>query len=1422
MPDFLATKDWKTVLDMKEHKSVKKTGISETLDDYASAKKKDDLGRMVSALQRIVEKAGEVKAAQGKYPKIVAYLNDTIKSAKAEQQRLAPRMADLAEQEDGDNEDNTLGKALAKVRQLGPDNAWNFVLVPGKPSSGLVIKRKSLKKADTELAFEMRGKRSPFFTGRCYGEQGKFVFETEAQPVPGMAKAAKNAALLHAEMNIKVLVRGAGITLDSDTDIEPADEGGPTGPAPLTDEDHAEIFRTRIAQAGRAVDAFLQSPNVKVEGAADGIFGAFRRLREQIDADSQIDDGDKLQLLTLIKGHEQRLQHATAPAPEPSPASKYPDEAYWAKLAEAVMRLDETKRMDGWKRFRARIEEVVKQFDADQALVEPARGQVQAVIRKALAMVRDSVTQSVEMQGKVKKDGDDAFAQRFLAMERKYERVLNTQGLDPAQVQRLGAVFAQMRDSFRKGTLDKNNPGLVQLERALNLMNDRALVLQREESARKGQSEMHEALKPAMALLKKASVPVNLIKDPELIRGRAKNDPNLRALLEAMTAAVKTPGKQAAAALEAAARKMLEAVERERPEGKEDASVEDLALQTLKRAQFMAMTAEYEALGNPPWDPAKADRASELQAQLFFLESSLAQGNPNYGAPRLGGGESGASGSWWIERSEANKGDGTDPKAKKTYIFKPGSQEGATMGGLPKGSGVAREVLAKRLDEVMAGAGFDVGISPTTMATIDSSQLGSIDPKSGPQIGSMQQLAPNDDSFGSRIKDGTIEDFGRKVDKKSFDDVAVFDMIYANLDRHPFNMLYMTDPDTGKHKLVPIDQGTSLPDPDDLQVNRVNLFGANNIMANPALEVATQPLGPETLEALARLDPDRMVADMIRARDDMARRFPGAGDTISTAAIEAMGARVRFIKEAAQGVPVSDMFEMLALGAARIAKASPDDIPDLIETLKQELADAREGTRQAQEAKDALAAAGDGGGSNSVMDTLQHLGWAWQLPGKEFDNFVTANPKLVARVIKGGIVNPAAARERDRLLPLARAVNPRIDAMIANAKIDDQIGTLREAVNAGILRMPQGDAGALEAEFNQLGGQAVVDVIARELPSEVDDLPPVTGDALSEDDLLDGWGKRVLLLRQWQKLESIGGMAEVKRRGLALPRESKVYDVYRTLDEAILCDDAVDEVLDLDDNEIDRRAAERFRDLRQQTGDALGRLRGPDEIRKYGDQKTVAETTWNAGKAMAAITVMTRTLQNIQTRLPVEARLLDQVARTSREIEEAFANASDTVTVALTPHMARLRQLLVEADRDANGNKREAAEREFKARAETAEKGAESDLSKKTAARNQLKTRADAHDAMPWKDALAVRFASLDELFRIYDLGSGVESGLRFLGITLDSVDAIKAELGDRDLGALPDPVKAILSDWVERVKTNSKTDEGGKSAAEIRQLLAA
>jgi hypothetical protein len=1425
MPDYLSSKDWRAVLDQREHKTVKKTGVSDTLDDYASAKKKDDLGRMVSALERIVAKANEVKTAQSKFPKIKAFLDETVKAAKVEEQKLAPRVAQLAEKADTDEDDSTLGKALTRVRQIGPDNAWNFVLVPGRPSSGLVVTRKTLKKSDTDKAFEMKGKRGPFFTGRLYGEAGKFVLDLgpDQQPVPGMAKAAKNAALLHAEMNIRILVRGAGAELDSDTDIEPIEEGeGPTGPAPLTDEGHLGAFTARVQQVRAAAQRFAQSANAKVPGAADGIYGAISLLRQQIAADTKLGNAAKASFGADLDTIRAILDTAAA-KPEPAPASKYPDEAYWKTLAEGIMRLDPDKQMDAWRKYKARLIQVEDQFNADAALVDPDRTRVEQSLQRALDIGNKATGRADRLVDKGEESPGDAAV--YLRLERKYDLIRSTAGLDPAQVKRLEDSFASLRRAFRDGQLQLDDPRVQQFERALDVMHNHALALRQEASKRKGQQEMHASLSKAMPFLKKAAVPTGIVKDPDAIRGEAAQRPDVRGMLAAMTTAAKMPGRQAGKDMEDSARIVLEDWARRRNAAREageaepaQSAAELLAIDVARRGQIMQLTADYDALGNPPWDPDKADRASELQAQLFFLEGGIAQGKLNYETPRLGG-ESGASGSWWIERQET--GEDGKPKGKKKYIYKPGKTEAAAITGLPPGAGAPREVLAKRLDEFMAGAGFNVGVSPTTLASISGTQLGSMEGGPGPQLGSMQQLADADGTVESKFHSDARDAFMANVDKNSFDGIAVFDMIFANLDRHGGNLLYKTDPDTGRHTLLPIDHGSSMLTPDQLQANAEAFFGARNFMARDEVPQAMAPLGPETLESLQRLDPDRMVQEMKQARDDMARRHPETHGTMSDAAIEGMGARVRFIKAAAATTPVADIFKMLGLGAKRIANCLPEDLDHLVATLKDEVAEAETAQRQFAEVGDAMMATGFNGTDGPALDRLQELGWAWNMTKSAMADWVLSNRKLVGRILGAQMVNPALQKEIDRLLPLAKQADPNIERKIRTSLPGVKFEELYNTVNAGFAKgpAPATDFNALSAEFEQLGGMAEMRKAALDFPADFESVMEIEP-GNSERRVQALWVSRVTKMRQWAALKAKGGIAAVLDAGGTIPRESRMLTIIRTIEELTLSRDATRQVLDLAEEDLPQAIIDKYQELDGAVTGLLVDIISLSTRQKFLDRQHAAQGVWKAGKTIGATTAMGGIMRSVEAAIAGEAASIRSMVEAEQKMDEQLQQEPENVRQEMQQHMPGIRQLLQTARDQMSLQHSERAGREFRGRIEIAKLGAESEYRKFEAALNAIAQRIAGHAGMGWAQALADKLASVRNNLAAFDLGTMTYTVDTF-NAALDSLDKIKAALGNTDLNALPQPVQAIVNDWAGRLENFNSVQGGDKSAADVRELLA-
>lgn len=1411
MPDYLATKDWKAVLDLKENKAVKKTGVSETLDDYASARKKNDIGKMVSALERIVQKATEIKARHK--GSIETFLIETIKAAKTEQQKLAVQANPKDEGED--NEDSTLGKGLTRLKQVQTlDAAWNFILVPGKPSSGFVVSKKPIKKENMVKAFEMRGKRAPYFTGRIFFEGGRYVLQLEDKPLPGLAKAAKGAATLHAEMTAKFVVRGAGVELDSDTDIDLMEEGaGPTGPEHLRDEGRFSTYQGRVNQLETVVAKFETSPNAKAEGAGDGILGAIKVLRGHIEGDPALTENMKDELLSNLDAYVLRMNEAAAPVAE-NPAAKYPDKAYWVRLGEAIIRLEPNRRDAAWEKYSARLNEVKLQFASDNALVDPARTQVKQVLDEAAELLKTAERQTVGLFEQGNNPQNSELAARMKGLERRYDQMIGTEGLNPQHVENVGKAYRVLRAAFVNGDLTLGDLRIGQVEQALETMAQRAFAKKQENAKALGQQQIHDVMTGSMEFMQRASIPTGLIKDPTAIRDQIQTNPDLGGMITAMTKATKTPGKEGGAEMEKTARALLAKVD-------PTSDLGQLAAQVLARGTMMRMVAEYQALGNPPWDPAKADTASELQSQLFFLEGTILNGGANYEAPRLGG-DSGASGSWWIERQEPGK-PGEKPAGKKKYIFKPGKEEASIMAGLLPGSGAPREVLAKRLDEMMSGAGFDVGVSPTTLARIDTAQLGDMDGPGGPQLGSMQQLAPSDGSIGDRLED--LREFSKTIDKKSFDDNAVFDMLYANLDRHAKNMLFSTDPVTGQTKMVPIDHGSALPDPEALQCNNASLMPGFNIMASPDMVPAQQPLGDETVEALLRLDPAKMVQDMKQSRDDLANRHPETAGLMSDEAIDAMAARVHFVRAAAAAkVPVAEIFQMLALGALRIAKASPQDMAGLVVTLRKEVADFNAGKDEADLVWTAFDEKGPGDRDlYLIIGVLNELGWGWALSKTAFYDWVNDNPKLVARVVKTRTVNPAILQEINRLLPLARAKVPDIETRAAGKDLVGQYNLYFETANAEMLKdkIRNDPLDSLKNAFQQLGGLDELKKAATVFPGDVvkwlADPAPDDG----ENRQKNTFAGRVAALRQWAEFQKEGGMAEILRLGGTIRRETNIKDGIVRLAELKGSQAVTKDLMDLDEEEMNERIAREYSQQLSEISDLVNTLRNDGSRQQLMVLRDKGIVIWQDGNAGGAVAMLSRALKLGRDRMADQVRMIKDAEDRQAAVRTQYDLLEQGQKQQMQPHMQGIYDLFQDTITTCSLNGMLRAENTFKYQLDIVEKGDESDYRKAEAGLNLFVQELVSHAGKPWHGVLNTALAGAQTNLAEFNVKSATDQlvGLRekfnAMRLFLDAV-------GDTDLRNAPQGVSELLEEWKNRIPNSSGLQQAPEAANRLRQLLAA
>lgn len=1410
MPDYLSKKDWRSVLDKKEHKSVKKTGVSEVLDVWASAAKKDDLGRMVSALERIIEKAGEVKSAQKAYPLLVDFLGKMIDAAKAEERKLAPRLAQLAEDEDEDGDDSDFGKALRKIRQLAEDKAWNFVIVPGKPSSGFVVSKKSIKKSHMDKAFEMKGKRGPFFTGRIFGEGGKYVLNLgDTPPVPGLAKAAKNAALLHAEMTIKVLVRGGGVELDGDTDIEPAeDDTGLFAPRPSPQATPEQFHDQRIAQLKQAVDRIAQTPGGTQEGAMDGIFGAASRIRSQIEGDGALDGNQSKLLLAKLASVLTAANEVTRRG-QPDPTKAYPDDAFWEKAAEQIVRLDETKHDDAWKRYMARLDENIERLKKDTALSDSQRAQVEDVLDRAMKRAGNALQLATRMQtAEIEQDTkktDPALHKRLMSLDRKVETIQRA-NLPKDRTDRAFQAVQALRRAFSEEKLDLVRGSIDRVEQVIDLLLKDALKSIQTARSREDQAEMHQNLQPAMAFIKKATFPPSLIVDPNSVREAVKKDPKLLALIQAGSAVSKSLDSGTVAALEKAARDMLQAVDQRKGQGTplpSDAESARMATEALKRAEMARMALRYESLGNPPWDDDKADAAAELQAQLFFLESSISQGNPNYAAPGLKPGTGGASGSWWIERSEPSR-SGAPGQTSNEYIFKPGSREASVLSGLPPGSGAPREVLAKKLDDMMSGAGFDIGVTPTTLASLDGAQLG-INPKTdkplqGPQLGSMQKLAPSDGQLGDRIAKGDTK-LAASVDKGSFDNVAVFDMVFANLDRHSNNLLVREDKATGKTGLVPIDHGSALAEPEALLANRSSLLPPFNVMADPIMPQSQEPLGPDALEALGRLDPDEMVRMMKSTRDGIEQRHDGAKGMVSDAALDAMAARLRFIKEVGGSVPVATLFEMLAYGAERIAAAKPGDVKQLAQTLIAEAQTRKDAKGSIKQSVDAYEAIGVAKWS-ALVDDLKELGWGWSQDKMVLDQWCQDNAPFVERILKTRQVNPAVAQEIQRLLVELRKVDPNIDKSIANLPPGAQIAELTSKANEAYTRSPGPRKMTFDQarqEFESLGGEAELKKAGAVIPSAV------PGKTWPEDDTddyakFDYWEERMLLLRQWKAFNDAGGIREYLRLGGQIVRDQRLQDALTALQDMKSSEKARADLMAKSPDQVDQEMRAAYAREMKDTLERINILRNPQEKVTRTQERQTAENAWTGGKLTEALTRLAYLRRKLDEEIAGQAKFAVDAQREWDKLVDSVKTEGQKAQDDFAREKGRLEKRIETAIATFDRNIARIAMNEARFVLSNAKEGDDAPYNKMVKLREKLRADLNGHAGKPWhpdlKHALDDWSARIDQ----FDSGFAVDEGARMLD-RFATADKLGQWLGNRDPKAMPQEVQDMLVLWYDRIR---------------------
>src|SRR5262249_29832657 len=244
MHETLLTAEWKKVLGASPPPDAGR--LTKKLEGYAKLKGKADAEDEAQALQEINVLALSLKKKLAKDAKVVGHLDKMAKDALDAKKKVEADAAKEEAEAAKAGKDLPLVKMLARAVALPPQTPLYYAVALGK-LSGLVI-AKMIGGAHKEQAAAARtrnnGKKvgGKLMLGRCYGEQGKVVFETGVKPEASTKPPAGLAANLKKSIQkqtagaskVKVLVRGGGVDLDEDADTGELTDFGPEA----TGEDH--------------------------------------------------------------------------------------------------------------------------------------------------------------------------------------------------------------------------------------------------------------------------------------------------------------------------------------------------------------------------------------------------------------------------------------------------------------------------------------------------------------------------------------------------------------------------------------------------------------------------------------------------------------------------------------------------------------------------------------------------------------------------------------------------------------------------------------------------------------------------------------------------------------------------------------------------------------------------------------------------------------------------------------------------------------------------------------------------------------------------------------------------------------------------------------------------------------------------------
>lgn len=418
---------------------------------------------------------------------------------------------------------------------------------------------------------------------------------------------------------------------------------------------------------------------------------------------------------------------------------------------------------------------------------------------------------------------------------------------------------------------------------------------------------------------------------------------------------------------------------------------------TIRSLRSLELSAKVQVLGAPPWDTARSMQAASLKTAFDIM--SLPPDEQQI--ERLTG-EDNASPAFWINQRDGGQ-------TKKSFIFKPSSQLGGGT-GYPPGGEPGREALSGRVAEMLNGAlGLTLPMPETQVIELGREMLpedsveqlvrdGALT-ESPSYVGSVQKF----ERVQGSMRQMSMEDLNR-IPTRATQELALFDTILLNTDRHAGNLLFRPGEDDTP-QIVPIDHGLCLP-PQRAGIDITTNFGSthNALLRLPG---SHEPFSDDMQGVIAQLDPDALAEMLKRERTTIETAHPSTGGTVSDQAIESSRRSVVFLKRAAKQLTPAAVQVAIAQFNAELFDPERDmkDFDQLVDSIIEEVKGQQEALKEYFTMPPELQA--------KMKQDLTDNGWS---TGGRLgaSDAVQLNPANALRLWKSNIKNPDVNRDPNR------------------------------------------------------------------------------------------------------------------------------------------------------------------------------------------------------------------------------------------------------------------------------------------------------------------------------------------------------------------------------------------------------------------------